>query len=147
MIASWWNRWLRRKALPAPRGARPPRLQHLRERRPGVRQADNAEGAMPPGALASAPGSYALATGQAAAYRLGLLHGLYGPGTRRVLLEAGLRPGMRVADFGCGVGMVTGLLADIVGPQGRVVGIDASAAQLAQARALLGPTGTNTSFV
>src|SRR6516162_8605135 len=123
MIASWWNRWLRRKALPAPRGARPPRLQHLRERRPGVRQADNAEGAMPPGALASAPGSYALATGQAAAYRLGLLHGLYGPGTRRVLLEAGLRPGMRVAD------------------------IDASAAQLAQARALLGPTGTNTSFV
>jgi SAM-dependent methyltransferase len=54
---------------------------------------------------------------------------------------------MRVADFGCGVGMVTGLLADIVGPQGRVVGIDASAAQLAQARALLGPTGTNTSFV
>ena len=34
---------------------------------------------------------YALATGEAAAYRLGILHELYGPGTRRVLLEAGLR--------------------------------------------------------
>src|SRR6516162_7601298 len=147
MIASWWNRWLRRKALPAPRGARPPRLQHLRERRPGVRQADNAEGAMPPGALASAPGSYVLATGQAAAYRLRLLHGLYGEGTRRVLLEAGLRPGMRVADFGCGVGMVTSLLADLVGPTGSVVGIDSSGAQLAQARERLNTDGAHIRFV
>ena len=31
------------------------------------------------------------ATGQAAAYRLAILHGLYGPGTRRVLRESGLR--------------------------------------------------------
>ena len=37
--------------------------------------------------------SYALATGEAAAYRLRILHDLYGPGTRRVLLGAGLRPG------------------------------------------------------
>ena len=80
-------------------------------------------------------GKYALATGEAAAYRLGILHELYGPGTRRVLLEAGLRRGMRVADLGCGVGMVTALLADLVGPEGHVVGIDSSAAQLAQAGA------------
>jgi hypothetical protein len=51
----------------------------------------------------SAPGSYVLATGEAAAYRLRILHALYGPGSRRVLLEAGLRRGMRVADLGCGV--------------------------------------------
>jgi SAM-dependent methyltransferase len=75
------------------------------------------------------------------------LHDLYGPGTRRVLLEAGLRPGMRVADLGCGVGLVTALLAELVGPQGHVVGIDASAAQLDQARALLHPGGSNISFV
>jgi SAM-dependent methyltransferase len=62
------------------------------------------------------------------------LHGLYGPGTRRVLLEAGLQRDMRVADVGCGVGMVTALLAELVGAEGHVVGIDASAAQLAQAR-------------
>jgi SAM-dependent methyltransferase len=92
-------------------------------------------------------GRYVLATGQAAAYRLRLLHGLYGEGTRRVLLEAGLRPGMRVADLGCGVGMVTALLAGLVGPEGHVVGIDASAAQLAQARERLPTGGTNVSFV
>jgi hypothetical protein len=57
--------------------------------------------------LAGATCPYVLATGEAAAYRLSILHGLYGPGTRRVLLEAGLRSGMRVADLGCGVGMVT----------------------------------------
>src|SRR5271166_1291585 len=79
-------------------------------------------------------GRYALATGEAAAYRLGILHELYGPGTRRVLLESGLRSGMRVADLGCGVGTVTALLAELVGPGGYVVGIDSSAAQLAQAR-------------
>jgi ubiquinone/menaquinone biosynthesis C-methylase UbiE len=88
-----------------------------------------------------------LATGQAAAYRLRILHQLYGPGTRRVLLEAGLRRGMRVADLGCGVGMVTALLAELVGPEGQVVGIDSSGAQLAQARERLNSCGTNTSFV
>jgi SAM-dependent methyltransferase len=75
------------------------------------------------------------------------LHALYGPGTRRLLLEAGLRPGMRVVDLGCGVGLVTALLADLVGRRGQAVGIDSSRAQLAQARVLLHPGGTNTSFV
>ena len=75
----------------------------------------------------STPAPYALATGLAAAHRLRILHGLYGPGSRRVLLEAGLRPGMHVADFGCGVGLVTALLAELVGPEGHVVGLDASA--------------------
>src|SRR5215469_7979008 len=91
-------------------------------------------------------GKYALATGEAAAYRLGILHDLYGPGTRRVLLEAGLRRGMRVADLGCGVGMVTALLADLVGPTGSVVGIDSSAAQLAQARERLNADRAHISF-
>lgn len=99
------------------------------------------------GALPGAAGPYVLATGEAAAYRLRILHGLYGPGTRRVLLEAGLQPGMRVADLGCGVGMVTAWLADFVGPDGHVVGIDASAAQLAQARERLSASSTNVRFV
>src|SRR5262249_30178936 len=94
-----------------------------------------------------ATGPYVLATGEAAAYRLRLLHGLYGEGTRRVLLEAGLRPGMRAADLGCGVGMVTALLAGLVGPGGHVVGTAASAAQLAQARERLPSRGTHVSFV
>jgi ubiquinone/menaquinone biosynthesis C-methylase UbiE len=92
-------------------------------------------------------GAYALATGEAAAYRLRILHGLYGAGTRRLLLEAGIRPGMRVADLGCGVGMVTALLADLVGPAGQVAGIDVSGAQLAEARERLKGVGTKVRFV
>jgi SAM-dependent methyltransferase len=97
--------------------------------------------------LPSLRGRYALATGAAADYRLNLLHSLYGPGTRRLLLDAGIRRGMRVADLGCGVGMVTALLAYLVGPEGDVVGIDASAEQLAQARERLKTDYTNTRFV
>jgi SAM-dependent methyltransferase len=92
-------------------------------------------------------GRYVLATGEATARRLQLLHAAYGPGTRRVLLRSGLRPGMRVADLGCGVGMVTSLIAELVGPEGHVVGIDSSAAQLDQARALLAARGRPAEFV
>src|SRR5262245_5326606 len=92
-------------------------------------------------------GDYVLATGKAAAHRLQVLHNLYGPGARRVLLHAGLQPGMRVADLGCGGGMVTTLLAELVGPTGQVVGIDFSGAQIAQARELLLPSFSNVSFV
>jgi SAM-dependent methyltransferase len=95
----------------------------------------------------SAAAPYALATGEAATYRLRILHGLYGPGTRRLLLGAGLRRDMRVADVGCGVGLVTTLLAELVGPEGHVVGIDCSGAQLAQARERLARIDTNASLV
>jgi SAM-dependent methyltransferase len=92
-------------------------------------------------------GEYVLATGSAAAHRLQILHSLYGQGARRVLLQAGLKPGMRVADLGCGVGMVTTLLAELVGPTGEVVGVDFSGAQIAQARELLPPGLSNVRFV
>jgi SAM-dependent methyltransferase len=92
-------------------------------------------------------GDYVLATGSAAANRLRILHSLYGPGARRVLLQAGLKPGMRVADLGCGVGMVTTLMAELVGPTGHVVGVDFSGAQITQARELLPPGFSNVSFV
>src|SRR5262245_59755378 len=90
---------------------------------------------------------YALAPGTAATDRLRVLHSLYGPGARRVLLRAGLQPGMRVAGLGCGVGTVTALLAELVGPTGRVVGVDASGEQIAQARRLLPRGVSNVSFV
>ena len=94
-----------------------------------------------------ADGSYVLAAGEAAAYRLRILHELYGPGTRRLLIDAGLRCGMRVADLGCGVGMVTAWLAKLVGSDGFVVGIDESSAQLSEARERLNGDGDNVSFV
>jgi SAM-dependent methyltransferase len=77
---------------------------------------------------------YSLATGSAAVRRLTALHEVYSPVGRRVLLRAGLKEGMSVADFGCGVGMVTRMLAEMVGPSGSVTGIDISAAQVEQAR-------------
>src|ERR1700741_212416 len=79
-----------------------------------------------------APG-YALATGAAAVRRLHLLHNIYSPAGRRALINAGLRPGMNVADFGCGVGATTRMLAEMVGPAGAVTGIDGSEGQLFQA--------------
>jgi ubiquinone/menaquinone biosynthesis C-methylase UbiE len=93
------------------------------------------------------PGPYALATGETAAHRLRLLHDLYGEGTRRVLVDSGLRRGMRAADLGCGVGSETTLLGELVGPEGHVVGVDVSAAQFDQARQRLDGSGGNVSFV
>ena len=102
---------------------------------------------MNPVPLRGATGKYALATGEAADYRLRILHELYGAGTRRVLLESGLRGGMRVADLGCGVGLVTALLAELVGPGGYVVGIDSSGAQLDQARDRVNTDGAHVRFI
>ncbi|MGQ0632276.1 MAG: class I SAM-dependent methyltransferase [Sporichthyaceae bacterium] len=56
--------------------------------------------------------------------------------TGRLAAVAGLRlhPGARVLDVGCGTGLNLPLLLDAVGDRGAVVGVDASAAMLAQAR-------------
>jgi SAM-dependent methyltransferase len=91
---------------------------------------------------------YVLATGAAAVRRLHVLHDLYSPAGRRILLRAGLTAGMKVADFGCGVGVVTRMLAEMVGSLGSVTGVDVDGAQLEQARELCtGESLTNTSFV
>src|SRR4051794_5137172 len=93
-------------------------------------------------------GEYALATGAAAVRRLFTLHHIYSPVGRRLLLQAGLRKGMRAADFGCGIGAVTRMLAGMVGPLGGVTGIDASGAQLEQAAEICRNAGfANVSFL
>jgi SAM-dependent methyltransferase len=56
------------------------------------------------------------------------------PATRMIFAEAGIQPGMRVLDLGCGVGDVAFLAADLVGPDGSVVGVDRSPEALARAR-------------
>jgi len=52
----------------------------------------------------------------------------------RALDAAGLEPGQRVLDVGCGTGLTTLEIARRVGPSGRVVGIDISPTLLARAR-------------
>ena len=56
------------------------------------------------------------------------------PYTEKFFRAAGLAPGMRVLDVGSGMGDVALLSADIVGPGGRVLGIDRDAAALDNAR-------------
>jgi len=50
------------------------------------------------------------------------------------LREFGLRPGQSAIDLGCGPRGVLDLLAETVGPDGRVVGLDADPAHVAAAR-------------
>ena len=84
---------------------------------------------------------YVLKTGEEAAGRLRLLQTVTGPPTAAFLKEAGLGPGMVVADIGCGIGTVTAHIAREVAPSGQVTGVDASEAQLAVARRYLDSEG------
>ena len=79
-------------------------------------------------------GKYALGVGEAGERRLRAIQSVMGPATRRLLENAGLQRGMRVADLGCGIGTVTRLIAEMVGPDGHAIGVDLSTAQLDLAR-------------
>ena len=57
---------------------------------------------------------------------------------RRALSSAGLRSGMQVIDVGTGTGLVAREAARLVGPRGGVLGVDPSAAMLANARPMAG---------
>ena len=57
------------------------------------------------------------------------------PLTCRLLRDAGIAPGIRVLDLGCGLGDVSLLAAALVGPRGAVLGVDRDASFLAVARA------------
>jgi SAM-dependent methyltransferase len=67
--------------------------------------------------------------------------------TERLLLAAGVGPGLRVIDVGCGHGRVTHIAARLVGAQGRVLGLDREASPLAVARQRAHELGlSNVSF-
>ena len=70
---------------------------------------------------------YALGRSAAETERLILQHRIYSPITRQFLTSAGVTRGMKVLDLGSGAGDVALLLADLVGPEGRVVGVDMNA--------------------
>jgi ubiquinone/menaquinone biosynthesis C-methylase UbiE len=68
--------------------------------------------------------------------------------TERLFRMAGLQPGMRVLDVGCGAGDVALLAAGLVGPGGEVVGVDTDRSAIEVARGRAQSLGlTNVSFV
>ena len=89
----------------------------------------------------SAGGGYVLGTGSHGSERLHVVAHICEPATRWLLDRAGIEPGMRVVDVGCGIGTVTALLAERVGPSGSVVGVDVNQDQLEIARGLAAERG------
>jgi SAM-dependent methyltransferase len=81
------------------------------------RQAGNQEGNLR---------QYALGYSDVEFRRLELQGALFHDLTDDVMRRAGIKPGMRVLDIGCGVGDVSILVGELVGPGGAVVGLDRS---------------------
>src|SRR5215467_5203129 len=77
---------------------------------------------------------YALARSQEEYERLARQAAFLNGTTERLFRAAGLQPGMRVLDVGSGSGDVAFLVAELVGPEGEVVGVDVDAAALDVAR-------------
>ena len=70
---------------------------------------------------------YVLGHAKTEVQRLLLQGRLHDEFTEHAMHLAGLRPGMRVLDVGCGPGDVSLIAARLVGPTGTVLGVDAAA--------------------
>jgi len=77
---------------------------------------------------------YVLGTHDDEITRLGLQHDVWRPYASAAWQRAGFTRGQALLDLGCGPGWATADLAAIVGPQGRVIGVDRSTRFLAAAR-------------
>ena len=78
--------------------------------------------------------TYAIRGGVDGKRRLDLLAQTMAPSTRALLDEIGVSAGAACLDLGCGGGHVSRYLAELVGPMGRVLGLDFDAVKLAAAR-------------
>jgi SAM-dependent methyltransferase len=79
--------------------------------------------------------TYVLGHADVEVERLLLQGRLYNDYTEHALRLAGLRPGMRVLDVGCGPGDVSFIAGRLVGPTGTVLGVDAASEMIELARA------------
>ncbi|WP_336488147.1 class I SAM-dependent methyltransferase [Methylobacterium nigriterrae] len=78
---------------------------------------------------------YALGHAERELVRLSLQDQLLAPFTRSVFSAAGIGPGTRVIDLGCGGGDVSLLLAEMVGLTGQVLAVDGAPEALAATKA------------
>ena len=102
---------------------------------------ENAEGQTQPHIITAIPGmvSLTMLAGEQQKLRqhLQLQDEIWEEETDGFLESLDLGPGMRVLEFGCGYGFDLVRLARRVGPQGEVVGVEASPALLGESRSLL----------
>ena len=88
-----------------------------------------------PSSIAEPAGAYALERTREEYERLTRQAALFRGITQRLFHAAGLAPGMRVLDVGSGAGDVAFLAAELVGPEGDIVGLDVDGAAVVAARA------------
>lgn len=74
--------------------------------------------------MSAAHDQYALGRSKQEYARLARQAEIMKPMTRRLFADAGIRTGMTVLDLGSGAGDVAMLLAEMAGPEGRVIGLD-----------------------
>lgn len=87
------------------------------------------------------PEAYALGYSEDEFRRLERQGNYYRDLTEDVLVRAGIGPGMRVLDVGCGVGDVSLIAARLVGAVGSVLGVDRSDEAIATAAARVAKAG------
>jgi len=75
---------------------------------------------------------YLLGTDDVESVRLAIQHRLWAESAAAAWERAGIVPGSRVLDVGCGPGYAAMDLAQLVGPRGRVLGVEGSPAYTAQ---------------
>ena len=81
--------------------------------------------------------NYSLPVGEKDKDRLIILNEIYSPSTEQFFTSCPILKGDKVLELGCGIGLITQMLASYVGETGYVLGIDNSEEQLAIANNLL----------
>src|SRR5690606_10087168 len=76
--------------------------------------------------------------------RLEIQSAFFEPLTRRTLVRAGIKEGMKCLDVGCGAGTVTQMMAQMVGKSGHVTGMDLDEKYLSYCRS---KSPVNANFV
>ncbi|MCT0208228.1 methyltransferase domain-containing protein [Synechococcus sp. CS-1332] len=117
-------------------GSGPDGVWHARRQRTPARLT-----APDPQAPAASNDTYVLGNDAVELDRLRLQHDLWRPTLRASLGRAGLSPGERVIDLGAGPGFVAQDLARIVGPAGRVLGLEQNPAYVRHGQQLAQDAG------
>ena len=81
--------------------------------------------------------NYSLPVGEKDKDRLIILNEIYSPSTEQFFTSCPISKGDKVLELGCGIGLISQMLASYVGETGYVLGIDNSEEQLAIAYKLL----------